>query len=160
MNGLEAWAATFPATLAIAGCTLVLGVLCGWLWGTAPRRPGRRERRRLMAVVEDRAAARAAGQFRRMRVPELHHERRTSTAAFLDPAGSVFAAAMTSAAGQGREAWLAHCEQAIDLANDERTPDGSPIDTGEIQAITGDMDVFLARLLAEHPAPWTDGGEQ
>lgn len=80
------------------------------------------------------------------RIQQERAGRRTSTAAFLDPRVA-------------HEAWLAHSEQAIDLANDERRPDGSPIDTGEIRAITEGMDVFLGRLLAEHPVLYPDGDQ-
>ena len=174
MSGFEAWASTFPATLTVAACTLVLGMIAGWVWAT---RPGlsRRERRELA----DAAADRAARQFRRMRQPELAfpapgarssrstnmRPKRTSTAAFLDPTpyGAVMFAAVAPEIMHEwepkrspiTEEWEpAHVGAALAVAN------GGPIGTGEIRAITEDMDAFLEGLLAAHPVPYPDGGDQ
>ena len=80
--------------------------------------------------------------------------KRTSTAAFLDPTpyGAVMFAAVAPELAHEWEP--AHVGAALAVAN------GGPIDTGEIRAITEDMDVFLAGLLAAHPVPYPDGGDQ
>lgn len=173
MSGFEAWAATFPATLAIAGCMLAVGVALGWLWATMPRGVSRRERRELA----DRAADRAARQFRRLREPAAVGQpgkngsegaglvglrpssslpsprRRTSTAAFLDPTpyGAVMFAAVAPELAHEWEP--AHVGQALAIAN------GDPISTGEIRAITERIDEWLPRLLAEYPVPYPDGDQ-
>lgn len=135
------WVIVFCSFLGLF-CLLV-GILAGGTLerrSTARGRVSRRERRELAGQAEDRAAARAAAQFRAMRPPELHHERRTSTAAFLDLPGSVFAAAMTGAAGQAHEAWLAHEETALALTRPETDEEF----TARMHA---DVDRFIAEVV-------------
>ena len=205
MSGFWAWVAGPGGTLAGMSVALVVGTALGWLAATRARHVSRRERRELA----DAAADRAARQFRRMRQPELR-ERKTSTAAFLDP--TPYGAVMFAAVAPGRlmraeieracevmedadrispevahEAYLAHEELASEWHDhpplkwdDEAVPgcpscerrwethvgaalavaNGGPIDTGEIRAITEDMDAFLEGLLAAHPVPYPDGGDQ
>ena len=145
-SGFWAWVAGPGGTLAGMSVALVVGTALGWLAHAAPRRVSRRERLELA----DAAADRAARQFRRMRQPELR-ERKTSTAAFLDPTpyGAVMFADVAPELAHEWEP--AHVASALTVAN------GDPITTGEIRAITEDMDVFMERLLGEHPVPWPDG---
>jgi len=124
-DGLPAWWA-----MAVAVAALLAGVWLGELHG---RGVGRGQER------EDQKARRVARQFRRIpHVPA--HERRTSTAAFLHPpesasmviSGQQFTADDPIDYSQwedgkpwhiprppevAHEAWLAHTEQAMDLAN-------------------------------------------
>ena len=105
----------------------ILGYLAGWARG-------------LRAALDELDEEVAADRWvRRIRPPEVAHERpprqrRTSTAAFLDP-------------DQAHEAWLAHTEQAMDVANDD------PTVSAWTEGMAARMDAFLAGLLADHPVP-------
>jgi hypothetical protein len=52
------------------------------------------------------------------------------------------------------DAWLAHTDLAIDLANDD------PTVSAWTQQMAESMDAFLAGLLAEHPVPYLPGEEE
>jgi hypothetical protein len=166
-DGLPAWWA-----MAVAVAALLAGVLLGELHG---RGVGRGQER------EDQKARRVARQFRRIpHVPAHERPRGERTAAFLNPPevhhedpGMTLAEADEYWAGvahedhrrrqpqwpgfdadqQAHEAWLAHTDLAIDLANDD------PTVSAWTQAAAERMDAFLERLLAEHPVPYLPGEE-
>jgi hypothetical protein len=123
-DGLPAWWA-----MAVAVAALGVGVWLGELHG---RGVGYRQAR------EDQKAERAARQVRSWREPSELLEMRPE-----DHAGMSLAEADEYWAGvervrqAGHEAWLAHTEQALDLANDGRGVHLAPAD-----------DAFLAELHA------------
>ena len=158
-DGLPAWWA-----MVVAVAALLAGVWLGELHG---RGVGRAQER------EDRQAERAARQVRSWRAPAtreeamarrthpVYRQRRTSTAAFLNPPevhhedpGMSLAEADEYWADVAHKAWLAHTEQAMDLANDD------PTVSAWTQAAAERMDAFLAGLLAEHPVPYLPGEEE
>ena len=112
---------------------LIVGVMIGLAWAD-------RQDRKVSALIRADIEADQFLEELRPRPPLPPRQRRTSTAAFLDLPGSPFAAAMTGAAGQAHEAWLAHEELALDLANDDPT----------VSAWTADMAASMDRWLAEH----------
>jgi len=153
-DGLPAWWA-----MAVAVAALLVGVWLGELHG---RGVGRGQ------VREDRAAERAARQVRSWR-----DGRGERTAAFLEPSAPAYRPHQLLAARHdspdvtgpltdwekvppevAHEAWLAHTEQAMDLANDD------PTVSAWTQAAAERMDAFLAGLLAEHPVPYLPGEEE
>jgi hypothetical protein len=131
-DGLPAWWA-----MAVAVAALLVGVWLGELHG---RGVGRGQER------EDRAAERAARQVRSWRdgpatreeamarrTHPVYRQRRTSTEAFLRPPPEV-----------AHEAWLAHTEQALDLANGIRL---APEDEALLAGICGELDEWRANNL-------------
>jgi hypothetical protein len=151
-DGLPAWWA-----MAVAVAALLVGVWLGELHG---RGVGRGQER------EDRKARRAARQVRSWREPSaLLAPRRTSTAAFLNPgrqspetvsrenpmAWSSPRTGIWPVPEVAHEAWLAHTEQALDLANEDAAARRDLTDTGWTRRMAEDMDAFIARLLDEHP---------
>jgi hypothetical protein len=151
-DGLPAWWA-----MAVAMAALLAGVLLGELHG---RGVGRGQER------EDQKARRVARQFRRIpHVPAHERPRGERTAAFLNPPEVHHEKRRPQSMREpftfnedgippevAHEAWLAHTEQAMDLANDD------PTVSAWTQAAAERMDAFLAGLLAEHPVPpWPQG---
>jgi hypothetical protein len=143
--------------MVVAVAALLAGVWLGELHG---RGVGRGQ------VREDRAAERAARQVRSWRdgrgertaaflnPPEVHHEERLRVPIDYRPAPipGVGTPIWSWPPDQAHEAWLAHCDLAIDLANDD------PTVSAWTQQMAESMDAFLAGLLAEHPVPpWPQG---
>jgi acyl-homoserine lactone acylase PvdQ len=140
-DGLPAWWA-----MVVAVAALGVGVLLGELHG---RGVGRAQER------QDRAAERAVRQVRSWRgdspatreeamarrTHPVYRQRRTSTAAFLNPP-------------EVAHEWSEHVDQALDLANDD------PTVSAWTQQMAESMDAFLAGLLAEHPVPYLPGEEE
>jgi uncharacterized protein YjiS (DUF1127 family) len=145
-DGLPAWWA-----MVVAVAALGVGM---WLGEVHGRGVGRGQER------EDRAAARAVRQVRSWREgreertaaflnpPEVHHEERPS----------IFAQAMAAGAAEVDRAlygpeddWRRHEETALALAREDTAARQALTDTGWTRRMAGDMDEFIARLLAEHP---------
>jgi hypothetical protein len=146
-DGLPAWWAMIVAVAA-----LLAGVLLGELRG---RGVGRGQ------VREDWQAERAVRQVRSWRdgpatreeamAPRTHpvyRQRRPSTAAFLNPAVTRFDNAMRDHGRQvapevAHEAWLAHTEQAMDLANDGQGVHLAPADEAWLASLQARLDNWL-----------------
>jgi hypothetical protein len=150
-DGLPAWWA-----MVVAVAALGVGVWLGELHG---RGVGRGQ------VREDRQAERAARLVRSWRVPAEvvapARQRRTSTAAFLNPPevhhedpGMTLAEADEYWAGVAHEAWLAHTDLAIDLANDD------PTVTAWTQAMAESMDAWLEAHVYSVPIPYLPGEDR
>jgi len=149
-DGLPAWWA-----MVVAVAALGVGV---WLGEVHGRGVGRGQER------EDRAAERAARQVRSWRdgpatreeamarrTHPVYRQRRTSTAAFLNPPEVHYEApwpvryeqTMRLGPEVAHEAWLAHTEQALDLANDGQGIHLAPADDEFLAGLHARLDNWL-----------------
>jgi hypothetical protein len=161
-DGLPAWWA-----MAVAVAALLAGVLLGWRWG---RSVG------YLQAKEDRKADAAVRQVRSWRgtpsAPEVRYEAADVILTVYCPKCGAQAHQLCTppmgrlvhmeraenwkvkSAEVAHEAWLAHTELAMDLANDD------PTVSAWTQQMAESMDAFLAGLLAEHPVPYLPGEEE
>jgi hypothetical protein len=176
-DGLPAWWA-----MAVAVAALLVGVWLGELHGRGVGRGQEREDRKAEHAARQVRSWRVPSEVvppatreeaMARRTHPVYRQRRTSTAAFLRPVlieyedrppaffdehdlAAIAAAEIPPEIPPevAHEAWLAHTEQAMDLANDD------PTVSAWTQEMAQSMDAFLAGLLAEHPIPYLPGEEE
>jgi hypothetical protein len=135
-DGLPAWWA-----MVVAVAALGVGVLLGWRYGRSVGYLQAKEDRKADAAVRQVRAWREGPATREeamaRRTHPVYRQRRTSTEAFLRPPPEV-----------AHEAWLAHTEQAMDLANDD------PTVSAWTQQMAESMDQWLEAHVYSVPIPY------